>query len=195
MGGSSDGRAVGREDRDMSAVIEPNRTHSGVRIRSMRDADIDRVMEVEQTSYEFPWTTEIFRDCLRVGYHCPLLVCDQEIVGYAIFSMAVGEAHLLNLCVRRDRQGQGHGSRLLDHVLDNATRAGCIDLFLEVRPSNQAALSLYRRFGFRSIGTRPEYYRCQTGREDAFVLTTSLASREKSSVFVNLPADTDHFKH
>ncbi len=151
----------------MSAVVDSPVMH----IRPMARTDVDRIMEIESDGYHFPWTPAIFLDCLEAGYRCSVLTSNDQIVAYSILTVAAGEAHLLNLCVHSEQRGQGCGSLLLSHVLLNAHQAGARDLFLEVRPSNESALMLYQRFGFRSIGKRPNYYRALGGREDALVLT------------------------
>jgi [ribosomal protein S18]-alanine N-acetyltransferase len=87
---------------------------------------------------------------------------------------AAGEAHLLNLSVAGIHQRNGHGSALLREAaaMARALRAG--QLFLEVRPSNLGAQTLYRRFGFRKVGVRRGYYPAHSGREDALVLSLPL---------------------
>ncbi len=166
----------------MSAVVDSPVMH----IRPMRSTDVDRIMEIESDGYPFPWTPAIFLDCMGVGYHCSVLTNGDSIVAYSIVTVAAGEAHLLNLCVHSEQQGQGCGSLLLSHVLLTAHQAGARDLFLEVRPSNQSALMLYQRYGFRSIGKRPDYYRAMGGREDALVLTRSLDEEDAAGVFTAL---------
>ncbi len=167
----------------MSAVVSSPQLH----IRTMLSSDVDRVMEIEADGYNFPWSPAIFLDCISAGYQCSVLNGDDAIVAYTIVSVAAGEAHLLNLCVHSDHRGQGCGSLLLSHLLIDARAAGAKDMFLEVRPSNESALALYQRNGFRSIGTRPNYYRALGGREDAIVLTRSLDHDEATGVFTALP--------
>ncbi len=141
----------------------------------MRAADIPSVAEMERAAYEFPWTEGIFRDCLRVGYDCRVLEGDGGVLqGYVILSVAVAEAHLLNLCVHPDRRRCGLGRDMLRHAIAEARMAGAERMFLEVRPSNLAALALYDDEGFVEIGCRPRYYRSRAGREDAVILAREL---------------------
>ncbi len=154
----------------MSAVLR----QPGGRFRRMTVGDVPEVMDIERRAYVFPWTEGILRDCLRVGYQCWVFERERVIEAYAIMSVAVGEAHLLNLCVRPESQGKGLGRRVLLFLMDAARRQGADSLFLEVRPSNRAALALYRRLGFNEIGERRGYYPAERGREDALVLARSL---------------------
>ena len=117
-------------------------------LRAMRADDLSRIADIEMVAYEFPWTEGIFRDCLRVGYRCVVLEGDGELYGYGVMSVAAGEAHLLNLCVRPDRQRFGLGSDLLRYFLGKAKEADAGRIFLEVRQTNLAALALYNRAGF-----------------------------------------------
>lgn len=154
----------------MSAAREP----SAVIVRPMREDDLAQVWQLEKGSYMYPWSQSIFRDCLRVGYTCRVADVDGTLHGYSIMSVAVGEAHLLNLCVGVDSRHQGYGRRLLDKVIVEATLLRATRLFLEVRPTNRAARRLYASLGFRSIGRRKAYYRAPLGREDALVLALDL---------------------
>ncbi|WP_440997438.1 ribosomal protein S18-alanine N-acetyltransferase [Arhodomonas sp. SL1] len=146
-------------------------------IRPMREADIPAVMRIEQAAYDFPWTAGIFRDCLRMGYDCVVQRSGGEVVGYMLLSAAAGEAHILNLAVDPERRREGFARRLLRRGLERARELGADTLFLEVRPSNTAALRLYLAEGFRRVGRRRDYYPTADGREDALVLRRRLERR------------------
>ena len=145
-----------------------------VYIRTMAHDDLVVVSDIERRSYEFPWSHGVFRDCLLAGYSCIVVERGDLVVGYAILSMAAGEAHILNLCVDSNYQRLGYGDRLLDEILMRARAAKIKEIFLEVRPSNEAAITLYQKKGFRKIAYRPAYYQARKGREDAAVLTKVL---------------------
>jgi [ribosomal protein S18]-alanine N-acetyltransferase len=148
-----------------------------VMIRDMIPADVARVMQIELAAYPFPWSDGIFRDCLRVGYVCCVVEIDDLIVGYGIMSTGAGEAHILNLCVDEAWRHRGVGGQMLGHLLEFARSLGVIEAFLEVRPSNTAAIRLYQSEGFSQIGVRRGYYQAVGGREDAVVLRRTLAKR------------------
>ena len=146
-------------------------------IRPMTDADVAQVFAVERASYQFPWGEGIFRDCLRVGYVCRVLTAESRIVGYGVMSVGAGEAHVLNLCVADAYRCRGLGRRMLGCLLERGAAAGMSEAFLEVRPSNTAALRLYRAVGFEQVGMRRGYYQAVGGREDAAVLRLTLRGR------------------
>jgi len=145
-----------------------------VHIRTMVHDDLVVVSDIERRSYEFPWSHGVFRDCLLAGYSCIVVDRGDLVVGYGILSMAAGEAHILNLCVDSNYQQLGFGERLLDEILMRARGAEINEIFLEVRPSNESAISLYQKKGFRQIAYRPAYYQARKGREDAAVLSKVL---------------------
>ena len=89
-------------------------------------------------------------------------------------AMGAGEAHILNLCVRRDLRGRSVGRQMLMLVLERARQAGMETVFLEVRPSNPHAIALYQSVGFVQVGLRKGYYQAEGGREDALVLKLDL---------------------
>ena len=136
--------------------------------------DITTVSDIERRSYEFPWSHGVFRDCLLAGYHSVVVERANQVVGYAILSIAAGEAHILNLCVDPSYRALGYGELLLDEILRVSRRGAVGEIFLEVRPSNEKAISLYLKKGFRNIANRPAYYQATGGREDAAVFSKVL---------------------
>jgi ribosomal-protein-alanine N-acetyltransferase len=154
----------------MSAILK----QPALRFRPMQEADLDEIIAIERRSYPYPWTRLIFSDCLRAGYCC--WVCERQGVleGYGVSSIAAGESHLLNLCVRPESQQQGIGRKLLLHLISLARRHNVEMMFLEVRPTNLAARALYESMGFNELGSRREYYPADFGREDALILARVL---------------------
>lgn len=138
-------------------------------IREMVAADVEAVSKIEEAAYNYPWSRGIFRDCLMAGYECAVLDSGVEVIGYSIVSVAAAEGHILNLCVDRQYQGLGYGRHMLNHILDHAYAVRMQRLFLEVRPTNVAAIHLYREAGFQQLGVRKAYYKAAEGREDALV--------------------------
>lgn len=132
--------------------------------------------EIEQLSYPFPWTPEIFRGCLRAGYACFGLQMGDELVGYSISNWGAGESHLLNLCIHPRWRKQGLGRTLLEYSITHARALDSQVMFLEVRPSNVDAGKLYRQRGFVEVGKRPAYYQAEGGREDALVMRLDLVA-------------------
>jgi [ribosomal protein S18]-alanine N-acetyltransferase len=153
----------------MSAVLKDD-VAPALTYRALTEDDLPRVVEIENSVYVFPWTFGNFRDSLYSGYSCMGVWCDSRLIGYTIMMPALEEAHLLNIAVDSAWQGQGIGTRVLTDLIERAKATRCEVIYLEVRPSNIAALRLYERFQFKQLGLRREYYPAVTGREDAFFL-------------------------
>jgi ribosomal-protein-alanine N-acetyltransferase len=154
--------------------MNPRQDQNACLIRSMTHDDLPHVSDIERRSYEFPWSHGVFRDCLLAGYHCMVLENEHGIAGYSVLSVAAGEAHILNICVDPAQRAYGYGARLLDDILLKARGESVREVFLEVRPSNETALALYKKRGFVQIAERPAYYQAHDGREDAAVLSRKL---------------------
>jgi ribosomal-protein-alanine N-acetyltransferase len=154
----------------MSAAIDGIVPHQ----RRMLHTDLDAVGAIEHRSYNYPWSAGIFRDCLLAGYGCRVVELGGEVAGFAILSIAAGEAHILNLCVDPVFRRRGLAALLLDALLEEAKQSRVRRMLLEVRPSNLAAIKLYKSRGFGRIGVRKAYYQAAGGREDAMVLALDL---------------------
>lgn len=154
----------------MSAILK----EPALDIRPMRECDLHEVIEIERASYEHPWSGTIFSDCLHAGYSCWVCGRGGVVEGYGVISVAAGESHLLNLCVRMESRGLGIGRKMLRHLIAIARRHDAEVVFLEVRPSNASARNLYASEGFNELGTRRDYYPKGGGREDALILARAL---------------------
>lgn len=152
----------------MNARLRPASLH-----RPMTVADTDAVLAIEEASYAFPWTRGNFIDSLAAGYRCELRFDDDgTLAGYAVAMTAVDEIHLLNITVAPPLQGRGHARALLASLLQHVRLQGLHSVWLEVRPSNARARTLYAQLGFREVGLRRAYYPAPQGsREDAIVMS------------------------
>lgn len=150
----------------------------GYPFRKMSADDLPRVLAIERTAYDFPWSETIFKDCLRVNYHCYVVEQGKggAVQGYAIMTVAAGEAHILNLCLDQSLRSKGIGRSLLAHLIDDARRYRADTILLEVRASNVIAIELYLNTGFNEAGRRNGYYPSKNshGREDALILARVL---------------------
>lgn len=153
----------------MNALLAPH-----IEMLPMNSHDLDEVLAIEYRVYPFPWSRGNFADSMTSGYSCWVCRIGGELVGYFVLMLAVDDAHLLNISVTEKRQGMGFGARLLRQAMLVGRQGGATILLLEVRPSNNKALELYRHFGFQQIGVRRGYYPAEKEREDALVLTHAL---------------------
>lgn len=153
----------------MSAVLKES---SG--FRSATEYDLETIIEIEHLAYEFPWSDRLLCDCLKNGHFFCTMIEQEAIIGYGIMSCALDEAHILNICIDPQWQGQGMGKRLLFHLLDIARKHKAEMAFLEVRISNAIAQQLYESNGFDQYGTRKDYYPMGRIWEDAVLYAKTL---------------------
>ena len=156
----------------MSAILQ----YSDPVLRPMREADISAILAIEERVAVIPWTKGIFDGCLRVGYSCWVCIDDDEMVGFGVMSYGAGEAHILNIGIDEPAQGKGLGRIMMNHLLLRGKSCGAEMTFIEVRPSNKAALGLYESLGFNQVGLRRDYYptRNKGEHEDALILAVSV---------------------
>src|SRR2546423_13195287 len=102
----------------------------------MRATDLAEVAFLEKSLYAFPWSLGNFRDSVNAGYDCWTVTHGEAVIGYAILMIALDEAHLLNIAVGSQWQGQGIGRDFLRHMLSVAKSAACQIVYLQVRPAN-----------------------------------------------------------
>lgn len=140
----------------------------------MQESDLEEVAAAEQSLYAFPWTRRNFRDSLVAGYSAWVARDHGWLAAYAVMMMVLDETHLLNISVLAHWQGKGYGRHLLERLCATARGSGAMRMYLEVRPSNAVAMSLYRSFGFVTIGVRRGYYPARCGREDAVIMSMEL---------------------
>jgi len=140
----------------------------------MNERDLDAVTALEASVQAFPWSRGNFADSLKAGHSVWVCRLGGDLIGFSVVMSVIDEAHLLTIAVCPRYQGQGYGARLLRNAMQRAREHGASKLFLEVRPSNERAVELYRHFGFRQIGLRKGYYPAAIGREDALVFDKEL---------------------
>lgn len=153
-----------------------------VRLRAMREDDLDAVLAIERDCFPSPWSRENFLYEIRHNRAAANWILEQEreILGYACVWFLGPELKINNLAIRGERRRQGLGEGLLRALLDKARELGCRTAQLEVRPSNRAALALYRKHGFIEVGRRKNYYRAEG--EDAILLERAVAAEGSAGV-------------
>lgn len=143
--------------------------------RLMVEADLPAVVALDRSSHFTPWTEANFKDALAAGNLC--LVGDQHgsLVACAVLQLAGGEAELLTMAVLPAARRMSLGRQLLRELVQRAAANLAAAIWLEVRESNAAAISLYRKAGFAEIGWRRGYYLTPEGREDAIMMRLALS--------------------
>jgi [ribosomal protein S18]-alanine N-acetyltransferase len=137
----------------------------------------DALVCIEAACHSTPWTRSQLQTCVAQGHTTAVMLSEQaQVLGYSVFMPNVDDWELLNLTIEPSQQGRGLGQQLLAQGVCSAKQAGTSGIFLEVRPSNTAALALYHGAGFISVGRRKAYYSTANHliREDALILRLDL---------------------
>jgi|GEM_PF-527518 len=133
-------------------------------IRPMRWEDLDQVIHLESSSFPYPWKRGSFEMELKYNQRADYLVAcwgssQGELVAYAGMWFLKGKAHMTTLAVDPDYRKCRVGEQFLQHLKERARTRGMKRMTLEVRPSNRAALKLYRKQGFKFLQVLPRYYK------------------------------------
>lgn len=155
----------------MNAVLKPIEA----RFEPMTEAQLDAVVALELRAYAHPWQRQHFVDCLASSYQAQLLMADDQLLGYFVAMKGFEEVHLLNITVAPEHQRQGWALVMLDALALWTRGQGVQWLWLEARAGNTRAIHVYKAHGFRTVGTRRQYYPGPDGlREDAVVMSLKL---------------------
>ena len=145
-------------------------------IDEMTEDDLDEVLEIEQASFPFPWSRELFEKEFENSHSFNYVVRHEArggrgVVGYILFWKVADEIHILDIALHDEFRRRGLGRRLLTKVFCEAAEMGCRFAILEVRENNVEGFGLYSSFGFKEIGLRKGYYK---NGEDAIVMGLKL---------------------
>lgn len=147
-------------------------------IRPARSGDLDAIWALEREVFGAEaWSRDTMRQELSAEHrHYAVLVDGTDAVaGYAGLLALGTDGDVQTIAVSPGARGGGHGRRLMNELLDEASRRGVRDVFLEVRADNPVARGLYADLGFEEIGVRPRYY--QPDDVDAVVMKLEMRSR------------------
>ena len=138
--------------------------------------DADAVVMIENECFAHPWKKEDVLSAMERADSIFLTAAeDGKVVGYIGGSLILDEAYVYDLAVLPGRRKRGAGSALLESFIEEARRRDCAFVSLEVRPSNTAAVSLYKKHGFSEAGRRRDFYRDPV--EDALIMTKYLKEK------------------
>jgi ribosomal-protein-alanine N-acetyltransferase len=141
---------------------------SAVEIRRLTYADLPQVVAIERRSFTTPWSLAMFvLELSKPSGICLAAEVSDELAGYTICSRYDTVWHVMNVSVDPDRRRRGIASAMLAALIERIDDPDA-QITLEVRRSNEGAIALYERFGFRSAGVRRRYY--QDNGEDAVIM-------------------------
>nr|WP_174506598.1 ribosomal protein S18-alanine N-acetyltransferase [Acinetobacter sp. Marseille-Q1620] len=150
-------------------------------IRLMQKTDLNIVSHIEQLVQTHPWTLSQFAESLE-SYQCTVIEKNGQVVGFCILQTVLDEANLLLMAIHPDQQGQGFGYKLLDESIQ-LLKNNPVQIFLEVRESNQPAIGLYEKSGFHQIDLRKNYYPNNDGSREHAIIMVKPCSDDFSQLF------------
>ena len=137
---------------------------------------IDQILKIENSSFPVPWSAKAFEEEINKSIsNLWAIISEQRLLAYICFWMFDEEIHILNFAVHPQKRNMGLGKILLRNLIEIGTAGGIENIWLEVRPSNIPALSIYKRYGFVESGRRRGYYR--DSQEDAIIMTLDLIGK------------------
>lgn len=137
--------------------------------RLMTESDIFQVAYIEKNIFSMPWSEKSFKDSLDNKNTLFVVALDEEkIIGYCGMYISFEEGNITNVAVAPAYRRKGVAKLLISKILELALQRGVTEIFLEVRVSNVAAISLYEQFNFRNAGIRKNFY--EKPREDAMIM-------------------------
>ena len=147
---------------------------------------LDEVVAIERHNSKSPWPTEHFRSSLKNSNNLSYaLMCKDKLIGYVIAALPIESADILNIAIDSRYQRQGYATKLLSYLVSEFSEKGAKEVFLEVRVSNNSAISFYNSKGFKQISVRKNYYmknsNNSTEREDGIIMRLEIATTENNN--------------
>ena len=147
-------------------------------LEAITPQDLCKILTIDHSAFNRPWHRKSFLEELACdnaySYAVRTQLADQgmEIIAYVFLRILLTEMHILRIAVAQEFQDRGVATWLLQQCFRLAKQKKVYSVYIEVRPTNKAAIALYRKSGFQLLGTRPHYYP-ETG-EDALVMVKHL---------------------
>ena len=146
-----------------------------IQVRRLTYADLPQVVSIERRAFTSPWSLAMFvLELSKPSGICLAAEVEGELAGYVICSRYDTVWHVMNVAVDDRLRRQGIATSMLDRLFELADKPG-EQYTLEVRTSNDEAIRLYERFGFRASGRRRAYY--HDNREDALIMWRTVEER------------------
>lgn len=142
----------------------------------LSESHIDQIMRLEIAAHSHPWSAATMAGALARHFGIGLYRIDVDephLIGFALVSVILDEAELLNFVIDPEQQGKGLGTIFVEAVIDEVA-AKAKRFYLEVRQSNISAIRLYENAGFVEVGVRRNYYPTKAGKEDAILMAMEL---------------------
>jgi ribosomal-protein-alanine N-acetyltransferase len=147
-----------------------------ITFRQLEKSELAELATLDAGTNRSPWSLFNYQQSYNDDTHTILGIYEDSrlLLGACVYSQVLDESEILQICIRYEKQGNGHGQRLLSKVMDELREAGIGQLFLEVMVGNSTALKLYQKLGFNVIGNRKNYYHVNGKFIDALLMAVEL---------------------
>ena len=139
-----------------------------MKICPMTEADCAKSGLLTKECISVAWSVEGLKEMFHTEGYCSFLAKEEEVIGYVGMKMVLDEADITNVAVLPSHRKKGIARKLLKQLLEEAKKQNLHRIYLEVRASNIAAVTLYEHAGFKEVGQRKNYY--DNPREDAILM-------------------------
>ena len=163
----------------MSSAItiktRPTTRRTSISFNRLTPVEIPSALSIEERNSDYPWSQGQFTSSLENRNNlCYCLSLKGKTVGYLIAMLTLDSADILNIGIDPDYKRHGHGTALLNHVIEELRKRDIGEILLEVRAGNKPAIQFYKRQGFEEISVRKNYYtknsNNQSHREDGIIM-------------------------
>tara|TARA_B100001248_G_scaffold5454_1_gene3891 strand:+ start:300 stop:776 length:477 start_codon:yes stop_codon:yes gene_type:complete len=144
-------------------------------IENFSEPHLNEVFSIESNSNPTPWKIETFKQVLEVRTMSFVIKDENKIIAFCIASKVLDECHLQNISVIDGFRNQGLGTYVIQILMGRAQIFGLRVIFLEVRESNKVAINFYKKLNFKEVGLREGYYKRDSGRESALLMSLTLS--------------------
>ncbi len=139
-------------------------------VREMTESDIKEIAHLEKECFSEPWSENSLREELNNETARFYMLRDSaSLLGYIGANNICNEVYITNVAVNSKHRGKGYGKALVNHLIKQSELERAFFITLEVRKSNENAISLYEKCGFKNVGERKNFYSKPT--EDAIIYT------------------------
>ena len=169
----------------MSSAItiktKPTTRRTSISFNKLTPVEIPSALSIEERNSDYPWSQGQFTSSIENRNNlCYCLSLKGKTVGYLIAMLTLDSADILNIGIDPDFKRQGHGTALLNHLIEELKKRDIGEILLEVRAGNKSAIQFYKRQGFEEISVRKNYYtknsKNQSHREDGIIMHIKIPS-------------------
>ena len=143
-----------------------------IEIQKMKQEHLEQIQDILLTDFDEFWNAGVLKNELENPLSVYIVALNQgEVVGYAGLWQPDDEGHVTNIVTKKDKRRNNIGTLMLEEIINIAKNKNMKSITLEVNVNNNIAINLYKKYGFKEVGTRPKYY---NNTDDAIIMTKEI---------------------